>query len=470
MQALQNASVFLLLITLGYSLKHKFQDSTSIKALRSIILSVALPATIFLSTLDVQVKLDLLIFPLYALIVNLFLLLTSYLLVHFQLVKFEVSKQRMFILLFPSLAPGLTVYPFLEQFNGRDSLAWAAIADVGNKLFVLFGLLILAYSWCQKTVSLKSELDGKVGLKASESRKLGLTLVCEPINSVLIISLCLAKANFHSYNLPPFIFDVLQKLAAITTPLILIFIGLSIKSKSIAIGRVLLVLLLRTGIGFILSISAILLMKPTSPDIIMLLVAMPQASCSLWPLLHAFQINEHMATKPTLFDTEFGANFIAISFPFSCLVLLVTFCGSHWLIFLSQSNPNLLASILRILILGCTIPITCLFLLNLKTSTNLSLSNTMKLESSNQSVYKATELSSTYSALDQIKLSDLSPQTLKLLEASLIETIGSIAPLLIDKGIRESITLKQLLMRINCHTTVYSPIWKPVRARLKHQL
>jgi malate permease and related proteins len=440
------------------------------KALRSIILSVALPATIFLSTLDIQVKFSLLVFPVYALIVNLFLLLVSYLLVHFQLVKLEINKQRMFILLFPSLAPGLTVYPFLEQFNGRDSLAWAAISDVGNKLFVLFGLLILAYSWYQKTVSKKTESGEKAGLKASESRNLVLTLLCEPINSALIISLCLAKANFHSNSLPPSILDTLQKLAAITTPLILIFIGLSIKSKSIEIGRVLLVLLLRACIGFILSILAILLMSPTSPDIIMLLVAMPQASCSLWPLLHAFQINEHKTVKQTLFDTDFGANFVAISFPFSCLVLLVTFCSSHWLIVLSHGNPKMLSSTLMILTLVCVILVTCLLLLNFKNSRKSSLNSDMTLEISGQSGYMTTKPSSIYSALAQTQLSDLSPKTRKLLEVALVETVSPIAPLLIDKGIRQSVTLKQLLMRINCHTTVYSPVWKSVRAILKHRL
>lgn len=465
---LQNAFVFLLLITLGYFLKKKFQDSTSMKALRSVILSVALPATIFLSTLDVDVKVDLLIFPFYALAINLFLLLVGYLLVRLQFIQLEVSKQRMFVLLFPSLAPGLSVYPFLEQFNGRDSLAWAAISDVGNKLFVLFGLLILAYVWCQKAAALKKGTAEKVGLKASDSRSLGLTLLCEPINAALIISLCLAKANFHSHSLPPSILDALQKLAAITTPLILIFIGLSIKSKSVAIIRILLVLAVRASLGLILSIIAFLLMHPTSSDVIMLLIAMPQASCSLWPLLHAFQINEHKLVKQTLFDTEFGANLIAISFPFSCLVLLVAFCSGHWFVTLSHANVATLLSIIGILSLVCVSLMTWLKIFNLTTLGKSSFSNGKAIAANDQNLLQSAEDSSAYSTHFQTRLSDLTPKDRKLLESSLIETIGPIAPLLIEKGIKQSITVKQLLIRINCHTSLHSPMWKSVRALLRN--
>jgi malate permease and related proteins len=464
---LQNAFVFLILITLGYFLKKKFQDSTSMKALRTIILSVALPATIFLSTLDVHVKFDLLIFPLYALAINLFFLLIGYLLVHFQFVQLEPSKQRMFVLLFPSLAPGLSVYPFLEQFNGRDSLAWAAISDVGNKLFVLFGLLILAYSWCQKVTAQNIGTAEKVGLKASDSRSLGLTLLCEPINAALMISLCLAKANFHSNSLPPSILDALQKLAAITTPLILIFIGLSIKSKSIALVRFLLVLAVRAGLGLILSILAILWMHPTSPDIIMLLVAMPQASCSLWPLLHAFQINEHKAVKQTLFDTDFGANLIAISFPFSCLILLIAFCSGHWFMTLSQASIETLLSIIGMIFLVCASLMIGLGSLNHTTPRRFSFSNGHVTPVDHQNLQQAVEDSDAHSASFQTRLSDLTPKTRKNLETSLIEIIGPIAPILIEKGMRQSITIKQLLMRINCHTSLYSPMWKPIRTLLK---
>lgn len=435
------------------------------KALRSVILSVALPATVFLSTLDVSVKLDLLIFPLYALAINLFFLLIGYLLVRFQFIQLEVSKQRMFVLLFPSLAPGLSVYPFLEQFNGRASLAWAAISDVGNKLFVLFGLLVLAYAWCQKVAAQQTGTSEKVGLRASDSRSLGLTLLCEPINAALIISLCLAKANFHSHHLPPSLLDALQKLAAITTPLILIFIGLSIKSKSIELVRVLLVLAVRANLGLIVSILAIFWMHPTSPDVIMLLVAMPQASCSLWPLLHAFQINEHKAVKETLFDTEFGANLIAISFPFSCLVLLIAFCCGHWFMNLSHADIETVLSIVLTLSVVCTSLLTGLGVLSLKTPAKSSLFTGMQTATTTQQ--QLIEISPPYSTLSQTRLSDLTLKDRKILENSLTETIGPIAPLLIEKGIRQSITVKQLLMRINCHTSIRSTMWEPVRSLLK---
>lgn len=47
----------------------------------------------------------------------------GFILANFAIPMQERAKTRMVILLFPSLAPGLTVYPFVEEFLGRQSLS-----------------------------------------------------------------------------------------------------------------------------------------------------------------------------------------------------------------------------------------------------------------------------------------------------------------------------------------------------------
>ena len=147
----QKAIALGLLIAIGYVLKGKFPDPGSVKTLRTLILNVALPATIFLSTLSIDTGLNLALLPSFAIAINLVLIIVGFGLTYLFMRDNSPPQVRALALLFPSLAPGLTVYPFIEQFLGRDGLAWAALADVGNKLFVLVGLYTLAFIWYQRS-------------------------------------------------------------------------------------------------------------------------------------------------------------------------------------------------------------------------------------------------------------------------------------------------------------------------------
>ena len=51
------------------------------------------------------------------------------------------------MMLLPSLAPGLSCFPFIIVYLGDEYLALAALADVGNKIFVLILLYMLAMHW-----------------------------------------------------------------------------------------------------------------------------------------------------------------------------------------------------------------------------------------------------------------------------------------------------------------------------------
>jgi malate permease and related proteins len=325
---LPKAIALILLIVVGYSLKRKFSDPSAVAVLRVFILNVALPATIFLSTIEIDTQLDLIVLPSFALVVNLCLMLAGMGIARLLLRSTQTQQARALILLFPSLAPGLTVYPFVEQFLGRQGLAWVALADMGNKLFVLVGLYAIAMVWFQQ---MSAPVEGKVQPKATvQWRAIAHFLFTEPVNGALVLGLLLASFHLKAADLPLAAIDAVQKFSLCATPLILFYVGVSLNLKKLQFGRLLLILIARAGIGFVISAAAIVILKPTSLEAIALFISLPQASCSLWPLLHATKINQQADSALPFFDMDFATALLALSFPFSILVLLVIFMSGEF--------------------------------------------------------------------------------------------------------------------------------------------
>jgi malate permease and related proteins len=329
---IQKAIALIILISVGYFLQQKFQDAAAKGAIRGFILNAALPATIFISTLEINTRLDLVRLPVFALAVNIYLMIVGFALSKLLISSTEYAKQRALILLFPSLAPGLTIYPFIEQFLGQQGLAWAALADMGNKMFVLIGLYAIAMVWYQKTMS-----RTQVGVSEQWRSIVGF-LVSEPVNLAIVAGFILASVGLTETKLPFALIDSAKKLALCATPLILFYVGLSLNFKSLQFGKILMILVARSGVGFLFSAMAIALLNPTSVEETTLFVALPQASCSLWPLLHATKINtqhsvqsqENPSSREDFFDTHFATSLLAMSFPFSILVLLVVFSSGNF--------------------------------------------------------------------------------------------------------------------------------------------
>ena len=144
--ALQNTLELVLIIGLGLLLQKKVAKQ-DLKGVKTIILSVALPAVIFVALLKIKLESSLLIFPILALLFNLIMLACSKYFLSTTLSKNEDSKKRTIMMLLPSLAPGLSCFPFIVVYLGDDSLALAALADVGNKIFGLILLYMLAMHW-----------------------------------------------------------------------------------------------------------------------------------------------------------------------------------------------------------------------------------------------------------------------------------------------------------------------------------
>lgn len=320
--AVQKTLTLFLLIAIGFVLKAKIKSKEQLKGIKILILSIALPATIFIALLKVNIEPSLLFMPFMALLANLFLfLMASYFLPLFSGYQKASPAGRTLMMLVPSFAPGLSCFPFITEYFGEETLAFAALADVGNKVFVLILLYLLAMHWYYQRNT------GKEAKNNSKVKDLLLTLVREPVNLVMVAALGLLMLGLNMEALPTFLQDTVSRLSLIMTPMVLMFIGLAVKIDFKQLSRILGILLLRSGVAFLISAIAILLMPPLALGATALLVMFPQSACSFWPFAHISAVTslEQAEEKPVsdlTFDLDLALNILALSLPFSTLVVL----------------------------------------------------------------------------------------------------------------------------------------------------
>ncbi len=313
-------------IVIGYLLQRKLTDKDQTKGVKVIILSLALPATIFIALLKIEIQWNLLVLPIIALAVNLLIFASVSLYNRWYQIENDSAKGRTLKMLLASMAPGLSCFPFIIEYLGEKPLAYAALTDVGNKIYGLIILYVLAMHWYYQrldTDSGKRSIKQKVG-------ELVKTLLKEPINVVLIVGLILLGFGQSFPNLPVYLQEVISRLSSIMTPLVLLFIGLSVSVKGKEAWEIVSMLFWKSGIAFLLSgIILVFLGKSVAMELLILAVVFPQSSCSFWPFAHmsAVDVLEKKKMHKT-FDLSLATNIIAFSLPFSTL-LIMSICSTQ---------------------------------------------------------------------------------------------------------------------------------------------
>ena len=327
--ALQKTLSLILLIVIGIFLQKKLQNEDQKKGLKTIILNIALPAMIFVALLKIEINPDLLILPVLALIFNIVMIIITKLSLPFFGIKADTPAMRTLMLLLPSLAPGLTCFPFIVEYLGDDVLAWAALADIGNKLFVLVLAYLLAMSWYYKNQNLKAKSNSQ------KVKELLIAMVSEPINLVILVAIMLLSFGVNMTSLPGFLSESILMMKEMMTPLVLLFIGIAVIFKWDQLRMISSILIFRAGLTFLLSGIFIWLAPLPSEAAILLAVVFPQSAVSFWPFAHMSAIrkfeydNDSQKDNPT-FDLELGINVLAVSMPFSTLLILGIFTSGSY--------------------------------------------------------------------------------------------------------------------------------------------
>lgn len=337
--ALQKTISVLVLIFLGFLLKYKIRGKEQMKGIKTLILSIALPATIFIALLKIEFEASLFYLPIFALFVNgLLFFLAKYSLPWFKIDP--KSKQgRTITLLFPSLAPGLSCFPFIMEYGSEDALAMAALADVGNKVFVLVILYLVAMHWYFKLNTTNPEENKS----SSRLKQLLLSLVKEPVNLAIILAIILLYIGWDLESLPVFLQEPVSRMSLLMTPMVLLFIGMAVKIDLRQFRTIGVLLLYRAALAFLIS-GLFLLFLPMELSLAMslVLVAFPQSAVSFWPFAHMSVISETEKGASKTFDIDLALNFLALSLPFSTILILSISVFPS--VFMSGTNLILIAA------------------------------------------------------------------------------------------------------------------------------
>ena len=316
--ALAKTLTFALLILAGYLLQKKIQGKQDLSGLKVLILSVILPATIFVALLKVEISIGMILLPIGALALNGVLYYVS----REALPKlgFERGSKewRTMSLLMPSLAPGLSVFPFILEYLGEESLALAALADVGNKVFVLIVLYLIAMQWYYRSRPRVADTVDRSG----KLRALGLSLLREPVNLVMVAALLMLAFGLNLTNLPLFVESTVSRLAALMTPIVLLFIGMAVRFRRQEMALILRALCFRSGLAFLLSAVTVYLAGLTGAGAL-LAVVFAQCAVSFWPFAHMAAVEAmRKEGEAPVFELDLGLNVLAFSLPFSTVVIL----------------------------------------------------------------------------------------------------------------------------------------------------
>lgn len=316
---LQKTLTFVLFIGIGLLLKLKFKSKEELTGIKKIILNLALPATIFIALIGVKIDGALLSLPFLALTLNIILYVAFPYIMPLTGIKKNSPNYRTARLLVPSLAPGLSCFPFVLEFLGEDYLAKAAMADLGNKIFVLIFLYLIAMNWFYTQNNITTNKKG------TKLKSLILAMLSEPVNIFIVIALILVFFGFNMERLPFFISETMGKLGSIMTPLVLLYIGLAVNIKKKQLLKLLSLLFLRAGLISVVSGLFILATNINAESDRLLLLVFSLSACSFWPFSHIAVVNTQEKTtlkKHRTFNTSFAVNILALSFPLSTILIL----------------------------------------------------------------------------------------------------------------------------------------------------
>ncbi|MEL7162647.1 MAG: hypothetical protein AAFN92_17955, partial [Bacteroidota bacterium] len=329
--ALQKTLVFLLLIAAGYFLQKKIGNKQELKGVKVLILAVILPATIFVALLKIKIAAELLLLPVMALLLNFILFYAARSALPRLGFARDTREWRTMSMLVPSLAPGLSCFPFVMEYLGDESLALAALADVGNKIFVLIILYIIAMNWYYRLRG-AGEADTTDPGRREKLKDLGLSLLREPVNLVIVTAIVMLSFGLDITSLPVFLESTAVRLAALMTPIVLLFIGMAVRFERREMALILRVLAFRSGTALLLSSALLFIYPPATPAFALLAVIFPQSAVSFWPFAHMSAVEGQRAEdEPSVFNIDLALNVLACSLPFSTVVILtVLSCGEFF--------------------------------------------------------------------------------------------------------------------------------------------
>ncbi len=288
-----NTLFILLLVILGYFLKKvDIIEKKAADSLIDIVFYIFLPATLFYSLINLELKPELLLLPLSGFSVALICYGFGFLIANW--LKLEQKTEGIFLVSCGAMNQALFVYPFFLIYLGTKGLAYAAFYDIGQaSLSLTLGYYIAI----------------KYGRNSGSVRKVITHLMNFPPLWGFVIGL---SANY--FNIYPFISSIIPFIEILhncTTPLIMLSLGIFLEPKIEKLNAMLAVIFTRFlfSIGIAYLLALILSLHGMERLTVLIASATPPAM-----LVLVYSVKEHL-------DTEFTAALLSICI---CIGLIYT--------------------------------------------------------------------------------------------------------------------------------------------------
>jgi malate permease and related proteins len=223
----------LFLISLGYWANRKnFLSDNTIGELRKIVVNLALPAVIFLSFLNIELKVSYLVIfvSTFSLCILLFIL--------GQLIRKQLDlRYSYFPYLITGFEYGMLGLSLFGAAYGLEKIGFIAVADLGHEVFIWFVFLPL----------LLIKRDGVQNPKEIARSFLSAPVVVAILASILFNVLG-AQELLYQLPITGALMTTFKFLSNLTVPIILIIVGYGIKINHTGLKDALLVVLIRLGI------------------------------------------------------------------------------------------------------------------------------------------------------------------------------------------------------------------------------
>jgi len=223
----------LFLISLGYWIRRKnFLTASAIDELRKVVVNLALPAVIFISFLNVELK------PSYFIIFTITFFLCILLFLLGQLLGKQLGvRYSYFPYLVTGFEYGMLALSLFGAAYGLENIGYIAVTDLGHEIFIWFVFLPL----------LLIKRDG-----AQNPGEIVKSFLSAPVVIAILASLLFNVLGGQQwlYQLPVTgaLMTTFEFLGSLTVPLILMIVGYGIKINRAGLKAASLVVLIRMGI------------------------------------------------------------------------------------------------------------------------------------------------------------------------------------------------------------------------------
>lgn len=220
----------MLLILLGAWIRHQqFLAAGTIEDLRKMIVNLALPAVLFISFLNIELKT-----AYFLIFAFMFLLCIGLFALGIFIKRAFRIKHEYFPFLITGFEYGMLGISLFGAAYGLENIGYIAVTDLGHEIFIWFVFLPL----------LLIKRDGGQDLKA-----LGKSFLSSPvviaILAGIVFNLLGARDLLYQFPVTGGLMNTLGFLGALTVPLILIIVGYGIKVDHYGLREALVVVLIR---------------------------------------------------------------------------------------------------------------------------------------------------------------------------------------------------------------------------------